>query len=276
MALLNTLTLDQAFGLGHQAWKCILSNWGYYPAGGGTPINRVYTVSRPIVGAQIANDSDVAECGIQFDAGFTFVEESPYGVDDNNIYIRKGRPYFWRTPSQVSLFATLETEYQDTFQPELGSQATTFGPALANWTAPTLRVWLFLAATPDRLAEPWYPRYGTARQITPLTVAETFDGRCVFPIQHAERVRMEFLFGGLAAGVPCEIRVCGISGQRATLREWPMFSSPVILPPQSAGLNARVHTNIPIKNPSATWLSIYPRIHEVALASSLDFRVWAD
>jgi hypothetical protein len=279
MALQNTISLQDAFSRGHQHWKAILSNWGN--RGTGTDAaSLIYDVGRPVVGCQIASDSDVAEALIMFDGGVGFPRETPYGFEDDKMYVRRGRPYFWRTPATIAIVPTFDTIYGDVFETAVPAQATTFGGALANWTAPTLRIILFFENTPNIQAEPAWPYAPDFRTFTFVTNAEQFDGRSVWPIQHRDRIRITGRIWGASADIPYELRVCGVTGRRGLgagdddLWEESLLSTPLILAPHPTIGTVR-NFSVPIAHPRSTWLTVYPQT-QVAAAGNVALRILGD
>jgi len=269
MALLNTLQLSEAFSRGHQHWKASLSQWGNL--GTGTDATSTgYQINRPVVGCQIASDSDVAECGIMFDAGFGFPVETPYStILDDRMYIRRGQPYFWRTPSEVYVYPTEESCYYDVFSPCTVGQSTDFGGALHSWVAPTLRIIFFLDDTLAARAEPPRVRIPDERTIQNVPYgAELLDGAGVFPIQHRRNLRLQ-VYAAQANVLPYQIRICGTIGKvtppgtaaaQRELREFTMTSSPYIFSGEKSGIAGFVRAGIPLQNVDANWLLLYPML----------------
>lgn len=261
MALLNTLQIVNARERGHQSWTARLSEWGYAEA----PLEQIriqYDINYPIVGAQIHPGSDWGECFLEFNPGGNSPHLGPHGLAENQLLIRYGKPYFWRTPAMVSIFATVQELYGDAYFPVPAPgdaiAADDFGPALGAqyWWYPRLAVTVFFDHTPAIQAAPIYGPDHEEGWAIPHTFAindldEHVDGRSIWCIYHRRNLRLRVNNG--SATDPVELRLCGVRNRTALApEEFELYSTPFIVPPRR-GLS------IPASHPEAVWLVVHIR-----------------
>lgn len=268
MALLNVtgIQLANALQRGHQHWKAILSNWGN-DGTGQDALSLAYTLDHPVVGVQIAHTSEVGEARIAFNTGSSTAED--INAPESSMFVRRNEPYFWRTPARITVQATPESTYQDTFFPSADpSDDDDFGGALANWDAPELHIIFFFEHVPPIREEPSGPlflerTFQDALNFIPEAPAEFFDGACVFPIHHRKEVRLEVWNSGNLGGLNgMQARICGVVGRGnvapTDLREFDLMSAPLVVPEGTQGPGGlRRMVNYKMANHEATWLSVH-------------------
>lgn len=286
MALASTFSIDLAHQRGHQHWKCVLTNWGNFGTGLDAE-SRQYGITRPVIGVQIAPESEVGEAFIDFNDGTVQIVSNKavpsLGPDRplfNTLYCRRGQPYFFRTPSPIVVQATQMTQWGDTFRPTPAATNDTtapFGQTLngTQWpdNFPTLTLLVFFEHDPVIVACPSWPfeheDNGAGEQFNHTNEALVR----VWPIQHRNRVRV--IAENYSDTDAVEVRLTGIRNRaylttRNYLREFELFSTPFVV-----AANSRIM--IPVRHPEATYLLTYGRKQTNAGgASIIRFHCYAD
>lgn len=269
MAFVSALNINEALARGHQHYKLKLDNWG----NGGTAADDEsvrYDIERPIAGVQIAAESQVGECFVEFNtgglslpAGKILAESNNGAVYDQTLYVKRGRPYFFRTPAPIAIQASPPTMFGDTYLPVGGATPTTtgaFGRALGvqQFLAdePELVLLLFFDQNPSVVVEPSYPYEVLGTSVALSDANETLYR--VFPAHHRQNLYLR-IDNLSASDVPMEVRICGVRGTSRTLPiaaygqyEFDLFSGPIIVP-------GNTRTVQPVSNPEAVWITTYAR-----------------
>lgn len=283
MALTNVISIQQAKDAGNQHWKAMLGNWGNVMTGADAESIQ-YTVPVPVAGAQISAESRVGEVYLRFNSPVIVGAPTPTArnyLQEHGIYIRRGRPYFWRTPAPVVVDATPQTRYGDLYLPSTDSSDTAaFGNGLGDvFDIPELNIVFFFEHIPPIMAMPSQP-YTTGAAASPtqpptISLNDTNEHTLFFvEIQYREGLRVACQNSSDDDVV--SVRFTGILGQYGAgampgtaLREFELFSTPFPVYPDS-------RISVPISNPEATWLGIYVQKQTNAGASDMTMYLYAD
>ena len=278
MALQNVISLENAWQRGHQHWKAILDQWGNRGTDADAQSNG-YVINRPVYGAQIASESDVGEVEVSFFDGQTIATVGDRVVREDQLYIRRGRPYMWRTPAPLTISSTKQTKYRDTYHPINAANPTVtaaFGGALATtiFPNPRLVVIFFLQPNPTPVVEPTRP--GETFLLQTLSINDVAAHTCYFQnVQHYDSARVTL--ENESATDPLEVRLTGLTGFidnsgfviTENTREYDLFSNPLVVPPLTRIVQ-------PVAKLEATWLGVYAEKQVNSGASDFNWVIRAD
>jgi hypothetical protein len=263
MAYASTILIDDALREGQQQWTLALDNWGNIETGADVPASYRYNVDRPVVGAAIHPDSDVAECFIRTYHTQDFGRADDTLMYDQQVYVRRGAPVFWRMAAPLQVVPTPQSQWGDDFTSKDGVFGQLWGnPFGANFIAPTLKLNLFFEHAPQIAAESSWEReiryISAGAGIALGNLNRVNIGWC--PIQHRKNARVLAYYATNES--PVEIEVTGMRGwgtlipggvDTSNCREFQLYSTPFIMPAETDELE------IPVKNPHANWLGLYAR-----------------
>jgi hypothetical protein len=280
MAYASTIPIDDAVREGQQQWTLVLNNWGNIETGADIAESYRYFVERPVVGVAIHPDSDVAECFIRTFHNQAFARANDVVMYDQQVYVRRGQPVFWRMGAQMMVVPTPQTFWGDDFTSKDGVAAQPWGDVFGNnFIAPTLRLNLFFDHTPQIAAQSSWPReigYASVDAVVLGNLNRVNAGWV--NVQHRNKVRVEARYNTNEG--PVEIELTGIRGNGTLIpggavttnfHEFPLFSTPLIMPETTDLLE------IPVSNPEAIWLGIYARRQVWDGANrNLTWKVYAD
>jgi hypothetical protein len=274
MAFASRYSPTVAKNRGNQSYLLILDNWGNL--GAGTDAESIqYTFPLPVVGAQIGPSSDVGEVILTYNSNQPDPDiTSPKNRESqDDIYIKRGDPYVWRTPAGITIFATNNTRHGDTYYPAPDAPNPLVTEAFTGASA-TLELMLFFDGAPYIRACAHRP-LGASATILPFNDLNTRLN--IWPIQHRPNLRVvvdnqgadpiECRFGGGYVPGPPDSNTAVVP----VVTEYELDAAPLIVPPFS-----RAPAAINTQNDVAAWLLVHTTKQAATGATTVNFLVQSD
>jgi len=261
MAIVSTLTLEEALARGLQLWPVVFDKWG--DMGAGSTFSSISLPTTSIFGAAIMPGSSVHAVKIAYEPRFGVVTPVTDVLQDNEIILTSGCPLRAALPGGITVKPIAQERYGDVVFTDVGGTMP-FGSAEPLFRPPVLRMMFFLNAG---VQVDIGRRSVDVRENISATLAVGVEQLVtVLPISGKKHLRIM----GSAGASNVSMRITGVSGtvrfgvpSPDQLVEFPLTT--LAVPPSS-------RTSVEIDNPNAQFVIIRATAADATIGFRVDTR----